>query len=339
MILAKSTSDIYKFLTEEIDAIQRSNGEILINGQTIANIILQSEWTYFKGRLFINDWEGNFLIIDDKLAIIEKGDKRAFFHVNDDFLGQEYLKDGRLFQSLLADDFTEKYTFKLSKFNNQVAFIDSDFIFLEKKNRISVWEVNTNKVDTLFELSELGIHLDGTLEKQLEVMEFSGVYADILVCSLNSGGVLLFDIKKREVLNYFKDARIRFNLYSTGENTPVFFGLNHTTFIEIDVEKGELIRQINLEKQLKVIKQIPENVPNGVFIDTSVYSDGSIYFKADKNIIGIFDPVEAKIIDHYIFDFEKRGTMLNIGKENLQIKNGEIIVLDSSNTLHVLKKD
>lgn len=332
----ETTHKVHKFLLSQVKAIQGSDGTILINNHKITTTALQIEWTFFRNSLFINDWEGNYIIIDDKSTISEKGNQKAFFPVNENFLGQEYISDNTAYIGLLSDKLDLRYSTQLSKFNNQVAFSNNSFVFLENLSKLNVWNVSTNEIKTLYELSELESN-EGKTQKALKVVEFSGVYENILACTLNNGGILLVDIEKGNIKKYFKDAGVRLNFYPMKNGNPNFVGLNHNNFIEIDVHKAEIIRQINLDDQLKKIKSIPEQSPNSTFINTSIYNNNLIYFIADKNIVGVFDPESTEITQHYILNFEEKSTTLKIGKENLQIKDNRIFVLDTSETLHILE--
>lgn len=173
-------------------------------------------------------------------------------------------------------------------------------------------------------------------ENQVSVGEFSGIYNNILVCALDNGGILGIDIEKEELTFYFKEAQIRSGLYQKAEGSPVFIGLKHWTYIELDVETGEILKKVDLRPQLKMLANIPEESPCWLSINTTKYQDNLIYFFADKNCVGIFDTKSTKIIDSYWFDFKENKTTLKSGSNSLQVRNGEIYCLDTDNKLHVL---
>lgn len=190
-----------------------------------------------------------------------------------------------------------------------------------------------------FPLSTLGTWLDGAVEKPYQVAEFSEIYEKTLVCTMNNGGVLLLDIYKGEVKAFFKDAKVRGGVYQKEENSPIFLGLKHYTFIELNAETGEIIRQVDIQNELKRMGRIPDESPCWLSVGTSIYQDGLFYFYGDTNLIGVFDPITEKIIDYHEFEFDKKQyQQLKGGVENLQVKDGKIYCLDSLGNLYELER-
>lgn len=188
-----------------------------------------------------------------------------------------------------------------------------------------------------FPLFILGTWLDGIVEKSYQVEEFSGVYEKTLVCTMTNGAVLLLDIEAREVKAFFKETKVRGGIFQRENNDPIFLGLKHYTFIEINVETGELMRQVDIQNELKRIANIPSQDPCWLGVATSVFVDGLFYFIGDTNFVGIFDPVSEKIIDYHWFEFDKKQyQQLKGGIENLQIKDGKIYCLDTLSNLYEL---
>jgi hypothetical protein len=203
---------------------------------------------------------------------------------------------------------------------------------------VSIWNWNTSEKFDLFDCSTLGNWLDGAIEKAHQVLEFSGVFENTLVCTMNSGAILLLDIETGQSKQFFKGAKVRAGVFQTKENSPIFQGLKHYTFVEINAESGELLRQVNIEHELKRVAEIPEQSPCWLTVGTSIYHEGLFYFYGDKNFLGVFDPITEKIVDYHWFEFEQKGTQIKGGVENLQVKGKEIYCLDTSNTLHVLER-
>lgn len=102
----------------------------------------------------------------------------------------------------------------------------------------------------IFQLSTLGTWIDGAIAMPYQVSEFSGIYENTLVCTLNSGGVLLLDIEM-EKLNHFLRRQNTWWSFSKKPDSPIFIGLKHITFIEINAGTGELLRQVDIEEELK----------------------------------------------------------------------------------------
>jgi len=204
------------------------------------------------------------------------------------------------------------------------------------RSAIKIMNIRSFEIISTFPLDNLGTWQDGAVEKPYRVSEFSGIYKNTLICTMNSGGILLLDIDKGVPKQFFKEAKVRGGIFRKEENSPIFWGLKHYTFIEINAETGELIRQVNIEDELKRVADISSESPSWLSVGTSVYQDGLFYFYGDKNFLGIFDPVNEEIIDYHWFKFENKHTQLKGGVENLQVKENEIYCLDTANTLHVL---
>lgn len=228
---------------------------------------------------------------------------------------------------------------KIHHFEGDLLLFDNiGFIELVEGSTIKFYNQNSKFISE-FLIYSLGTWFDGAIEKQFQVLEFSGIFENTLVCTLNNGGILLLDLEKGEVKQFHKDAKVRGGVFQVNDNSPIFLGLKHYTFVEINAESGELLRQVNIEHELKRVANIPAESPCWLAVGTSIFQDGLFYFLGDKNFLGVFDPVTEKIVDYHWFEFEQKGTQLKGGVENLQVKDNEIYCLDTSNTLHVLNRD
>jgi hypothetical protein len=200
------------------------------------------------------------------------------------------------------------------------------------KKYISIFSVNKKTTMSSFTLYSLGSWLDGEIEKPYQVSEFCDIYNKILISTLNNGDILLLDIEKGEPIKLFKETKIIGGLFQKEENSPIYIGLKFKTYIEINIEKAEIIKKIDLEQYFKQKFNRSTLVP----INTTIYQNELIYFIADTNIVGVFDPNKTEVIDYYEFNFENKQTMLKGGKENLQVKDNNIYCLDNQNTLYTL---
>lgn len=190
-----------------------------------------------------------------------------------------------------------------------------------------------------FSLSILGSWLDGGIEKPYQVAEFCEIYKTTLVCTMTNGAILLLDIETGEIKAFFKDAKVKGGVFQKEENSPIFLGLKHYTFLELNAQTGEIIRQVDIQNELKRIRNIPYESPCWISVGTSIYQDGLFYFYGDTNLIGIFDPNSEKIIDYHEFEFDKKQyQQLKGGVENLQVKDGKIYCLDTLGNLYEIEK-
>lgn len=207
------------------------------------------------------------------------------------------------------------------------------------QNSISVFSISKKLNLCTLPLATLGTWHDGTIEKTYQVAEFCGIYKNTLVCTMSNGAVLLLDIEKGEVKAFFKEAKVKGGIFQKKENSPLFLGLKHYTFIEINAESGELLKQVDIQSELKRVAEIPIEIPCWLSVGASIYQDGLFYFFGDTNFLGVFDPISEKIIDYHKFEFDKKQfQQLKGGVENLQIKDDKIYCLDSLGNLYELER-
>ncbi len=244
-----------------------------------------------------------------------------------------YSKDNRL----TAIKPLRIFKFILHKYTKCFVYYEGSY-FDTSNHKINYSSLLDDKIFFSFPLASLGTFMDGVEETPYQVMEFSGIYQNILVCTLNSGGILLLDLQSGQMLEHFREVGIRTGVYQESDGSSRFLGLKHTTFIEIDVVERKVIRRINLESLFKELMNIPNETPCWFTAGTSIYKNGLFYFYGDRNVLVIFDPKSEKIIDHYNFKFEKTATQLKGGNGNLQVLNNEIYCLDTSGTLHIIEK-
>jgi hypothetical protein len=223
------------------------------------------------------------------------------------------------------------FRFIIQKNTSRFLYYEGTF-FDTLNHKIIYSSLLKNETYFIFLLSTLGSWLDGEIEKPYQVSEFCDIYNKILISTLNNGDILLLDIEKGEPIKLFKETKIIGGLFQKEENSPIYIGLKFKTYIEINIEKAEIIKKIDLEQYFKQKFNRSTLVP----INTTIYQNELIYFIADTNIVGVFDPNKTEVIDYYEFNFENKQTMLKGGKENLQVKDNNIYCLDNQNTLYTL---
>ncbi len=221
-----------------------------------------------------------------------------------------------------------------------IYLINKDKLVYYAGNNLTSKNLNINSTSLIsnedyfsFPLSSLDMLQVGSKEAPYKVSEFCDIYNNILITTFTNGDILLLDVDKGESIKFFKDTKIKEGLFQKEENSPIYIGLKFKTYIEIDVEKSEIIKQIDLEEYFKKIFKRSTLVP----INTTIYKNGLIYFIADTNIVGAFNPKTMEVVDFYEFEFKNKQTMLKGGKENLQVKGSKIYCLDNQNNLHELE--
>ncbi|HBG69278.1 MAG: hypothetical protein A2W93_02210 [Bacteroidetes bacterium GWF2_43_63] len=207
-------------------------------------------------------------------------------------------------------------------------------------SNIRISNLNELEKTSAFPLYSLGTWPDGAVEKPYQVNEFCGIYNKTLVCTLNSGAVLLLDIEKGEIVKFIENAKFPRMLYVDNENENIYKGLFGRRYIELDVNIGVITREVIIEDQLRKLKGINDETVFWASIGRSYLYDGLFYFGIETNDIGIFDPVSAKVVDYHEFEFDKsKGQQLKGGKENLQVKDGIIYCLDTLGNLYELESE
>ncbi len=333
MRIVKKIIDINRFNAEE-GILLYKNGEININShlKNIECIAVDKELVILLGEydsiLNFNDFPNipkNYSYSRLSLS------KPYFILIDEDSIDNETF----IYTNSSVYSVNEKRIVCSSSMVGDVIFDDYVFAGLGD-TEISYYKIQSEPVPYTFSLSNLGTFKEGILEKEYKVMEFSGLYKNILVCTLNSGSILLLDIEKGEVHSFFDMVGVRKNMYAKSEGSPIYYGLSFRTFIEIDVEKGKIIRKIDLNAQLKQLVNIPEDKSNWSAVGTAIYKEGLFYFNAE-NYVAIFDPKIEKIVDSYSFNND--NVTVRTGTEYLQAKDGKVYCLDTSNTLHILERE
>ncbi len=210
-------------------------------------------------------------------------------------------------------------------------------ILFQIKNEVISFDFFGN-ISWEFSLNDFQINQNNS-DKVIEVSQFSGIYKNKIILTLNTGAVLVLNANNGQILKYWDDLKIRYWLVPSESECNIFWGLSHQTFIEIDCETESLVVNLDLTQQLIIIENIPDESPNYCFITTSVVFKNLIYFISNKNILGVFNPLLKEIIWTHKFNFENKSTILKGGTENLQINDTHIYTLDSEGTLHIIEND
>lgn len=297
------------------------------------------DFIFFKKNIFIDDKEGNYMIIDSNANIIAEGIDSAFFFINDNVIGIQSITKNGVVTKISEDGFNALFELlNLKQFSIDSLFQNCKYIYKESNQDILFLDIEKN-AKTKFNLTSLGTWQDGAIEKNYQVRELSGIHDNTLVCTLNSGGILLLDIEKGEVKAFFKDAKIQGGIFQKEKDSSIFIGLKHTTFIEFDAHTGEILKHKSIQDELTRIERESKKQGRWVTVGTSIYENGLIYFYSETDMLFIFNPATLKIEDFYEFDFDfhSKGQQLKGGKENLQVKGNKIYCLDTTNTLHILE--
>lgn len=299
-------------------------------------VIFQSEYdfqeVYSNGEvLYSNFVNGGGVIINQNDVVREIPDcviKLIDYDCN--ILGTSSETLVYKFDSLEAKIDRRIFKFSFDGISNKLVYL------IKKEQDIISFSIDNNEIISTFSLSTLGTWLDSEIEKPYEVSEFCGIWKNTLVCTLNNGNLLLLDIIKGKVIKHFEETNLLRNLHQKSNGSPIFWGLNFMSFVEINVSKGELLRKLKLEDYLRNYFEHSSLVA----FNTAFSLKDLFYFQASTNVVGIFNPETAQIMEYHEFDFDKsKGQQLKGGKENLQVKDGKMYCLDTLGNLYELESE
>lgn len=313
---------------------QTTNHNIVIENKEIP-FNQKAYFLKFDNKIFIDDKEGNYIIINDKIEILESGFGKAFFFLSKNVIGIQKIVENGILSLLSKNGFNHFFEIlNLKSHGIYSIYSDNKFIYKNSNQEISILNLET-KNNSIFHLKNLN-----KIEEQEEyqLSEFSEIYKNTLVCTLNNGGIILYDIEKCELIRFFKDTKIRRNIYPKSEGSNIYYGLSHCTFIELDLESNKVIRNVDIETNLKKIGNISKQTKNWIFVSLAQYYDSLFYFYTSKNSLCVFDPNTLEIEQEFNFEFKNGSTKLRGGLENFHINKNNIYCLDSDNTLHIIKR-
>ena len=306
------------------------NRDIFLNNKVIFQSDYDFQEVYSNGKaLYSNFVNGGGIIVSLNDAVQEISDC-VIKLIDHDCIILGTSSETLIYKNDSLEAKVDRRIFKFSfdRNGNKLVYL------IKKEQEIISFSIGNNMTISTFPLSTLGTWLDGEIEKPYELSEFCGIWKNTLVCTLNNGDVLLVDIEKGEVIRRFEETNLLRNLHQKSNGSPIFWGLNFMSFVEINVSNGELLRKLKLEDYLRDYFERSSLVA----FNTAISLKDLFYFQASTNIVGIFNPVTAQIMDYHEFDFDKsKGQQLKGGKENLQVKDGKIYCLDTLGNLYELE--
>lgn len=328
MKLLETKSGVSKYCIKEgLLIIIDVNNQIMSNNEILYSSTEPLQEIYCtNSSIYTNDFNGNGIIISNQEVKLYGGNVIKLIFKDTILFSKDkytyvYIK-GNLTGKLKSKIFIYHYNHQ-----NQTLYYYS-----KKSNEIIKYNIIQNLQKWKYSLEAL---LPYEVEKQkIKVKEISGIFNNLLVCTLNNGGILVVDTNNGDKKYYFSNTGVISGLFNKNENTPVFIGLKHWTLIEININNGEILKKIDISQHLKKLANIPKEKPCWLSVGTCKFYDNLFYFYGANNLLVVFDPRLDKIIDHYWFKFEDKNTILKIGNENLQVVKDIIYCLDSKNELY-----
>lgn len=310
--------------------------QVYYNGRLIytSEKSLQEIYSDQVGRYYTNTIYGDGLVIDPVSNSVKFLEKK-----NVKYLSRE-IAIFSIKPNTLIENSRENTKFQLSfrLFNYLVDNGQNLLInYFQDENLISVFSLRDGALITEYQLSSLGLWLNGSVENPYHINSFCGSHNSTLVCSLNSGDILLLNVQNSKNYRLINEAKFPRKLYPKEKAEHIYAGLFGRRYIEVDIITGQIVVDSSIEEQLRNIKNIPSEQPCWFSVGFSVFYKNLFYFLCDNNFVGVFDPSSCKIIDYYEFEFNK-GQQLKGGEESLQVKDDKIYCLDNLGNLYELGK-
>lgn len=331
---------------------QSKDGMLYLDNLMIENSKTLSEICIFNRLFFINDWEGNYRIIDNAGNIKEKGILSAFFNITDKYLGKQYGEGDKVFESIKNINLDTVFTIEFTNSNHTNAISGNHYVLLESgKKNITSFNITKSEFEWRYDISEVGKFptlYDGF--REAEVSQFIAVFNDILFVLLGNGKVIGLNIQTGECLvelnncdnahchnvqvplladGYKRQPQVK---YFIDEAHSVIRGISYDSYCTISLTSKNLRFEFwGLSDQLSEygLKEISWN--------RTVYKDGCIYFfDANAHKWGIFETLTKQIVwvsdkIQGVVDTENAWGQL----KEIQVDGNKVYILDSLNRLHI----
>lgn len=203
----------------------------------------------------------------------------------------------------------------------------SEIVFIDFTDGRIMWYFDLSKLDTYQDY-------DGS-EKQTQVNKILGIYEDKIYILLNSGKILILDIKSGDKITILKnDKHPKFDTFGDSieldPNNGKLIQLANQDLIEVDLHNNYTVTLTPIEdmKSLNL-----ENYSKFVFDDDFIYFSDYHHYK-----LGSLNRKTLKI--DWIYDFPQdhdQSDNPRFGRE-LKLFNERLYVIDNKHTLHIFQK-
>ena len=298
------------------------------------------DFLFFNNKIYVTHWDNNYSIIDlTTEKLIETNKSKAFFKISESLIGLSYIESDKEYFGLLDKENNLITKFKIQFCSTQSTLVSNIWVGLLDLHTLIGYNIFIKELLWEIPLKNLGKYKSGVEEKDYRISQFAGSYKKKILATLYNGGIMMADVETGSIIKFWPNTKLEYWLSPSKNNSHIFWGLNHKTFIEIDAEKEIIVRQIDIEKTIKESFQIPDETQLYIFVNTSRVYDGLIYFKADKDLIGVFDPSNEKILWKYKFEFGRSGAFIPAGQDAIQVNGANLYVMDNKGTLYIFNKE
>jgi hypothetical protein len=205
--------------------------------------------------------------------------------------------------------------------------------FDPKKSIIETYRLSTGEMLWSYDLKELGTW--GKDSEPYMLSQFSGIYENKLICTLQNGDILSIDIEKGNLIFHFQNTKIFRGLLQ--KKGSLFWGIGIIFYVEIDVNTNQIIKLTSLEPEYKRFLNIGDETTCWFTSGLSFFQDGLFYFDGGgmvSNIVAVMDPTELKVIDFIKIDLPKYGNI-----KDVKVYKDKIYCLDTKGNLYFIESE
>ncbi|CAM3289816.1 hypothetical protein [Empedobacter stercoris] len=329
---SKAINNISKFyLGDEVVIYQKNDGNLLLNDLILGNFIQQIEITVFN-NIYINDWDGNFSIYNNKGNLVEKGIDQAFYYVSKYYVGKQYIENNSIYESLIDKNNQLVFRVGFEKFNSENTLSKNNYFLLNKNRDIVCFNLKNEKENWIFHISQMS-------QQETEAYKILGVFENDLLVILDDSSILRIDIETGEI-------KKRFNmiLFSNTEN-EIIAQYNFIQFIddkliyyrcgqyaEYDIELNKITYEFDIKEALEKEK-LNDNTHSYIKEDDFLYFYISGFGSFSLPSIVILNIRTKEIVWKHILDNP------DVFYKDFQKSDTALYLLDSANTLHIFEKN
>lgn len=329
---SKAINNISKFYIGDEGVIyQKNDGNLLLNDLLLGNFIQQIEITVFN-NIYINDWDGNFSIYNNKGNLVEKGIDQAFYYVSKYYVGKQYIENNSIYESLIDKNNQLIFRVGFEKFNSENTLSKNNYFLLNKNRDIVCFNLKNEKENWIFHTSHMS-------QQETEAYKILGVFESDVLVILDDSSIIRIDIETGELKKQFKmilcsntenEVIAKYNFIQFQEDRLIYYRFGQ--YAEYDLKVNKITYEFDIKEALEKDK-LQDNLSSYIKEDNLLYFYISGFGSFSLPTIVVLDIKTKEIVwknicDNpgvYYKDFQKNETALYL--------------LDSGNTLYIFENE
>ncbi len=328
----KTIKNVTKFcLNNEKILYQQFDGNLLFNDLILGNFIQQIEITLF-GRIYINDWEGNFSIYDNKGDLIEKGINQAFFYVSKDYIGNQYIRNNTIHEFLIDKNNQIIFNSVFNKYSSRNAISKNNYFLLNNSKNIVCFNLKEGKEKWVFQFSN-------KFEQNIGFYGFLGVFEENLLVVLDDSSIIRIDINTGKINEQFKiklfsetskEITAQYNFIQFQNYKLIYY--RYGQYAEYDLRLNKITYEFDIKEEMELNK-LNDNIQSFIVEGELLYFYISGFGGFSLPSVVILNVRTKKIVWKHILDNH------DIYYRDFQKSDTALYLLDSGNGLNIFKKE